>query len=248
MLGKGDKMRLIITDDFQEMSLRAARIVAGQVELKPDSNLGLPTGSTPLGLYDYLIKFHKEENLSFARTSTFNLDEYYGLGQNHPKSFYQFMKENFFQEVDLPQENINFLQGKAEDVEKECYRFENKIASSGGIDLMILGIGRNGHIGFNEPGEELKSHTHLADLAPETIKANQKFFDSEEKVPRQALTMGMGTILKSRQILLMASGKSKSWAVKELMKKRVTTEFPASFLRVHSNVILLIDQEAADRI
>ncbi len=241
-------MRLIFTDNYKMLSLRAARYLAGQIELKPDCNLGLPTGSTPLGMYDVLVRLHQEEGLSLAEVSTFNLDEYQGLGRDHPRSYYNYMKENLFQHVDIKEENINFFDGTAEDIEQECHRFENKIAASGGIDLMILGIGRNGHIGFNEPAEELRSHSHLTELAEETIKANQRFFQEEEEVPGQALTMGMGTILKSDRILLLASGQSKAWAVKELMKKRVSPRFPASFLRVHPRVTLLIDQEAADKI
>ena len=245
---KDDSMRLIITDNYKKLSRRTARHVAGQIELKPDCNLGLPTGSTPLGMYDVLVKLHQEEGLSLAEVSTFNLDEYRGLDRNHPRSFYNYMAENFFQHVDIKEENINFLDGTAGDIEQECQRFENKIATSGGIDLMVLGIGRNGHIGFNEPGKELKSNSHLAELAEETIKANQRFFQEEEEVPAQALTMGMGTILKSDRILLLASGRSKAWAVKELKKNRITPEFPASFLRVHPWVTLIIDQEAADKI
>ncbi len=241
-------MRLIIANNYKMLSRRAARYVAGQVELKPDCNLGFPTGSTPLGMYDVLVKLHQEEGLSLVEVSTFNLDEYWGLDRTHPRSYYNYMAENFFQQVDIKEDNINFLDGTAEDVEQECHRYESKISASGGIDLIVLGIGRNGHIGFNEPAEELKSYSHLTELAEETIKANQRFFQRKDEVPRQALTMGMGTILKSDRILLLASGQSKAWAVKELMKKRISPRFPASFLRVHPRVTLIIDQEAADKI
>ncbi|MGM0419991.1 MAG: glucosamine-6-phosphate deaminase [Bacillota bacterium] len=241
-------MRLEIVKDYNQLSKKAARFAAGMIEINPQTVLGLPTGSTPLGFYQELCRFHQEEGLDFSLASTFNLDEYIGLSREHDRSFYQYLQQNFLQEVNLQAKNISFLDGNLDDWKQECRLYEEKIKKAGGIDLMVLGIGRNGHIGFNEPAEELHAYTHRVKLSPQTVEANSRFFDSKEDVPKEALTMGVGTILQADQILLLANGNSKARAIEKLLDGKITTEFPASLLHTHPAVTIIIDQEAADRI
>ncbi len=238
-------MRIIIGKDYAEISKKAALIVAAQVVLKPDCVLGLATGSTPLGLYRELIAMYERGEVDFSKVTTFNLDEYYPITPDHPQSYHYFMYQNLFNHINIDPNRIHLPNGMADPVEEECNNYERLIAEAGGIDLQVLGIGVNGHIGFNEPNPGLSSRTHLVDLKQETIKANSRFFQSEAEVPRQALTMGMGTILKARRIILLASGNSKAEAIKKTVQGMVTTECPSSFLQTHPDVTLLLDQEAA---
>ena len=194
-------MRIIIEKNYENMSKKAALIVASQVLLKPNSVLGLATGSTPLGMYRELIEMYKRKELDFSEVRTFNLDEYYQLPPDNPQSYYFFMYNNFFNHININSENIYLPKGLSQNVERECKEYETAIKKAGGIDLQVLGIGENGHIGFNEPGESLQVQTRLINLTQETINVNSRFFDSKDEVPRQAITMGIGSILKARRIL-----------------------------------------------
>ena len=241
-------MRVIIEKDYEAMSKKAALLVASQVRLKENSVLGLATGSTPLGMYDELIDMYKRDEIDFSKVKSFNLDEYCNLPAENPQSYHYYMKDNFFDHVNIPEENINLLDGMTDDVKRECIEYDMKIKRAGGIDLQVLGIGPNGHIGFNEPGEKLNVKTHQVDLAPETIEANSRFFDSKEDVPKKAITVGIATILKSNRILLLASGKNKAKAIKETVSGNVTTKVPSSLLQTHPEVTIIVDEEAAELI
>lgn len=238
-------MRILIGKDYAEISKKAALMVAAQIMLKPNSVLGLATGSTPLGLYRELIVMFQRGELDFSAVKTVNLDEYYPIAPDHPQSYHYFMYDHLFNHINVKPENIHLPKGNTDRVKAECDAYERMITQSGGIDLQVLGIGVNGHIGFNEPHSYLHAQTHLVDLAEETIQVNSRFFATPDDVPRQALTMGMGTILKARRILLMANGRSKAEALKKTVNGLVTTECPSSFLQTHPAVTLICDQEAA---
>jgi glucosamine-6-phosphate deaminase len=238
-------MRIIIEENYQSMSKKAALLVASQVNLKPDSVLGLATGDTPLGMYRELIKMYQRGEIDFSEVITFNLDEYYRLPSDNPQSYHYYMQENFFKHVNLHPRNTHLPDGMAEDIEKECVDYEERIRRSGGIDLQVLGIGSNGHVGFNEPGEQLNVTTHLVDLSEETIKSNSRFFNSPEEVPKKAISVGMATILKASRIILLASGTSKAEAIKQTVSGHVDTRVPSSLLQTHPEVTLIVDQEAA---
>lgn len=237
-------MKVEVVENYEEMSRRAAEIVESQVLEKPDSVLGLATGSTPLGLYGKLAEGVKERQVSYQQTKTINLDEYQGLGRSHPNSYHRFMCEHLFDIIDIQMRNTYLPDGKARSVEEECRRYEALIERLGPVDLQILGLGTNGHIGFNEPGTPEDSLTHCVELDESTRKNNARFFESPETVPTHAITMGIASILKSGRIVLMASGKKKAPAVKRLLEKNVSEDFPASFLWNHENVTLIVDQEA----
>ncbi|HBG17394.1 MAG TPA: glucosamine-6-phosphate deaminase [Firmicutes bacterium] len=241
-------MRIIVEKNYDTMSKKAALIVASQVILKPNCILGLATGSTPLGMYRELIAMFKKGEIDFSKIKTFNLDEYYQLPPDKAQSYHFFMAENLFNHINVKPENIHIPEGMAIDIQKECKEYESAIEQAGGIDLQVLGIGENGHIGFNEPGDSLRAQTQLVGLAEDTIKANSRFFDSRDEVPRQAVTMGLGTILKARRILLLANGPKKAQAIKETVSGYITTKFPSSFLQIHPDVTLILDQEAASLI
>jgi glucosamine-6-phosphate deaminase len=241
-------MRVIIENDYEAMSKKAALLVASQVRLKPNSVLGLATGSTPLGMYNELIEMYERDEIDFSEVRSFNLDEYCDLPPENAQSYHYYMKDNFFKYVNLHPAKTNLLDGMSSDFKAECLNYDRKIKRAGGIDLQVLGIGPNGHIGFNEPGGSLNVRTHQVDLAEETIEANSRFFDSKEKVPRKAITVGIATILKSNRILLMASGKNKARAIRETIGGYVSTEVPASLLQTHPEVTVIIDEEAADLI
>ena len=202
-------MRVILCDNYEELSSQAAKLVASQLILKPDSTLGLATGSTPIGLYENLVKMNNSRDIDFSQVTTFNLDEYYPIKKDNEQSYYYFMNEHLFSKININMERTHIPNGETEDPEAECKAYERMIADNGGIDLQILGIGQNGHIGFNEPGGYLNSYTHLTGLTENTIEANSRFFDSVDEIPTKALTMGISTILKSRKIILLASGASK---------------------------------------
>lgn len=237
-------MRVIICDSYDEVSEKAAKIVTSQLTLKPDSVLGLATGSTPIGLYQRLCELNVAGEIDFSEATTFNLDEYYPISHDNEQSYHYFMEDNLFSKVNLPKSAIHIPNGECEDPEKECAMYEQAIKAAGGVDLQILGIGQNGHIGFNEPDESLNAQTHLTDLTESTILANSRFFDSAEDVPKKALTMGIATILRSKKIILMACGESKRDAVRALFNDGINTSIPATLLKVHPDVILICDKAA----
>jgi glucosamine-6-phosphate deaminase len=237
-------MRVIKCKNYDEVSEVAARIVAAQVTMKPDCILGLPTGSTPLGMYSRLIQMNKENKLDFSKIKTFNLDEYFPISKDNNQSYHYFMFENFFNHININKENVNIPNGETDNPEGECVRYEEAIGAAGGIDLQVLGIGQNGHIGFNEPDDYLESATHITSLTQNTIEANSRFFDSMDDVPKKALTTGMGTILKSRKIIILASGKVKAEAVRSLLSGKITTQNPSTMLNLHSDVTLIADEDA----
>ncbi|NLM52340.1 MAG: glucosamine-6-phosphate deaminase [Firmicutes bacterium] len=238
-------MKIRIAKDYDQMSTWAAEIVAQEIKEKNDLVLGLATGSTPEGLYRLLVQMYQEGTLDFSKVITFNLDEYLGLAPTHPQSYAYFMHQHLFAHINIKAENIHLPDGLAKDLPAFCREYEEKIAAAGGIDLQILGIGRNGHIGFNEPNDYLSAGTHVVSLTEETIDANSRFFNSKDEVPRQAVTMGMGTILKAKKILLMANGKTKAEAIKGTLSGKITTKIPASFLQLHRDLTVIIDEEAA---
>jgi len=238
-------MRVVIEKDYERLSKKAALMVASQITLKPDSVLGLATGDTPLGMYRELIEMYNRGEIDFSEVTTFNLDEYYQLPPESPRSYHYYMKENFFKYVNLHPEKTHIPDGMTDNIERECINYENKIKRSGGIDLQVLGIGSNGHIGFNEPGKRLNVTTHLVSLTDETISSNSRFFDSPEDVPRKAISVGMATILKARRIILLASGWNKAQAIKNTVSGYVSTETPSSLLQTHPEITVIIDREAA---
>ncbi|MGI5851114.1 MAG: glucosamine-6-phosphate deaminase [Clostridiales bacterium] len=238
-------MKIIITENMGEFNKVAADIVSRQIKNKPDSVLGLATGSTPLGLYAMLIDMYKKGELDFSRVKTFNLDEYRGLPKDHPQSYYHFMYENLFNKINIKDENVNLLNGNRDESYRECADYEEKIKAAGGIDLQVLGIGHNGHIGFNEPGTPFDSVTDLIDLSERTIEANSRFFDSPDQVPRQALSMGIKTIMQSRNIVLLISGNSKARIAAKALNGPITQNVPASVLQLHPFVTVVLDKEAA---
>ena len=222
----------------------AARL-ATALQANPSIVFGLATGRTPVALYAELARLTHERGLDWSQATTFNLDEFYGLPPEHPASYRQFMQQHLFQHVNLLPDRINFLMGMADPLE-ECRRYEQAIAAAGGIDLQILGIGTNGHIGFNEPGPELQSRTHLVSLRPETRRSNATLFgDDPSRVPDEALSMGMATILQARAVILLANGESKASCVARMVNGPLTTELPASFLQLHHDVDVILDEAAA---
>jgi glucosamine-6-phosphate deaminase len=239
-------MLVVIRKDYEEVSREAARIVAGVVRSNPEIVLGLATGSTPLGLYNQLIALYRAGDLDFSRSTSFNLDEYLGLSPSHPQSFHYFMEQNFFSHVNFSREKVYIPDGTVNgDYDAYCARYEDAIKAAGGIHLQILGIGRNGHVGFNEPTSSLASRTRLKALSRETIEDNRHFFPGESEMPRCAITMGIGTILDSRRVLLLASGRSKAAAVAKAIEGPITSSVSASALQMHPDVTFIIDEEAA---
>jgi len=237
-----------IKKGYDDLSKRAAEIIADAIMNKPNSVLGLATGSTPIGCYRELVRMHREEGLDFSRVVTFNLDEYIGLPPIHPQSYRYFMNENLFNHVNIKIENTHVPNGLSEDLQRTCKEFEEAIKSSGGIDLQLLGIGSNGHIAFNEPGSPFNSRTRVVKVSEQTIKDNARFFKSIDEVPRQAISMGTGTIMETRKIILLASGAGKADAVAKSVKGPVTEEVPASILQTHPNCIFVIDEAAASKL
>jgi glucosamine-6-phosphate deaminase len=238
---------LIIARDYEEMSKKAAQIIAEEIKKKPNLVLGLATGGTPVGTYRELVKMYKNGEVDFSRVITFNLDEYLGLSPDDERSYHYYMYSNFFNHVNVKPENIHIPNGVAEDIDEECRRYDEAIEKAGGIDLQLLGIGVNGHIGFNEPGDELLTATHVTNLAPDTIKANARFFESIDEVPKKAITVGLGTIMKAKKIILLASGREKAKIMAELLDEdAVSTKVPASFLLLHRDVTIIMDEEAAE--
>ena len=238
-------MLLVLKPNSAELGREAARMVANAVRRNPALRLGLATGSTMLAMYQELVRLHQRESLDFSKVITFNLDEYLGLSSNHPQSFHKFMQENFFAHVNVDPSNIHIPDGSIKgNYEQYCASYEEAIRNAGGIDLQILGIGRNGHVGFNEPTSSLGSRTRLKVLSKETIQDNRKFFASQDEIPQCAITMGIGTILESKRILLLASGSPKAAAIAKAIEGPLTASVTASALQLHSDVTFIIDREA----
>ena len=230
--------------DYKDMSRKAANIISAQVIMKPNCTLGLATGSTPLGIYDQLTEWYKKGDLDFSAVHSVNLDEYRGLPKENDQSYYYFMHKNLFDRVNIRSENTNVPNGMEPDADKECRRYEKLIADLGGIDLQLLGLGHNGHIGFNEPGEAFEKETHCVDLQERTIEANKRFFESADEVPRQAYTMGIKTIMQAKKILVAVSGEDKAEIVKKAFFGPVTPTVPASILQMHNDVTVVADEAA----
>jgi glucosamine-6-phosphate deaminase len=241
-------MEVIITPTAGEASARAARIAATLIQAKPRAVLGLATGSTPMKFYEDLAAIHQRDQLDLSEIATFNLDEYVGLGPDHPQSYAHFMHEHFFSRVNIAPWRIHIPDGLAHDIPAHCKAYETAIVEAGGIDLQLLGVGSDGHIGFNEPGSSLGSRTRLKTLNEQTIRDNARFFASPEEVPRHVITMGVGTILDARRCLVLAFGESKAEAVAAMVEGPVTADVPASALQFHPSCSLLVDEAAAARL
>lgn len=241
-------MRFIVCDTHEEIARLGADMIEEVMKSKKDAVLGLATGSTPVDMYAELIRRYKAGQLDFSPVRSVNLDEYYPLAPDNDQSYRYFMNHNLFDHVNIKKENTNVPDGLAEDPAAFCASYEQLIRDLGGIDIQVLGIGGNGHIAFNEPAEALDPVTHLTDLTPETIAANSRFFESEADVPRRALTMGMGTILNARKILLLATGAAKADAIATLMSGKLTTSCPASLLNLHADVTVICDRAAAAKV
>ncbi|BFK21432.1 glucosamine-6-phosphate deaminase [Mediterraneibacter glycyrrhizinilyticus] len=241
-------MRIIEAKDYKELSKQAANIIAAQIVMKPDCVLGLATGSSPIGTYDQLVEKYENGDLDFSKVSSVNLDEYRGLDHENDQSYYYFMHEHLFDRVNIDTENTNVPDGTNPDAEAECKRYEELIRSYGGVDLQLLGLGHNGHIGFNEPAPIFEKETHCVDLTESTIEANKRFFASADDVPKQAYTMGIGTIMRAKKILVVVSGADKADIVAKAFFGDVTPEVPASILQMHPDVTIVGDAEALAKI
>ena len=238
-------MKIIRAKDYQDMSRKAANIISAQVIMKPDCVLGLATGGTPVGTYAQLVDWYNKGDLDFSEVTTVNLDEYRGLPKEHPQSYWYFMNENLFSKVNIDPAKTNLPDGTNLDTAAECARYNGIIHKLGGIDLQLLGIGPNGHIGFNEPGEAFELETHCIDLAPTTIEANKRFFDGNEAlVPKQAYTMGIKTIMRAKKILLIVSGADKADILYQSLCGPITPHVPASILQLHNDVTVVADEAA----
>lgn len=241
-------MRLIITKNYEEMSLYGAKQIVELVSKKPDCILGLATGSTPEGLYAKVIEAYKRGEVDFSKVSSFNLDEYVGLSGEHPQSYRYFMNDKLFNHVNIDKSKTRVPNGNTDNAEEECLNYDRSITEAGGIDLQLLGIGTNGHIGFNEPSDSLNLGTHVTNLALDTIKANSRFFSSEAEVPKQAITMGLGSIMQAKSILLLASGVKKAPIISKLVAGSISTQIPASVLQLHKDVTVIVDTDAASEL
>lgn len=241
-------MLLIIQKDYEAIAVEGADIVAQLLQKKPDCVLGFATGSTPLGLYRELIRKHREEGLDFSKVTTFNLDEYVGLPPSHQQSYHYFMWENLFKHINVDPRHVHIPMGMSADIDATCDWYERRIEESGGIDLQILGIGANGHIAFNEPGSSLGSRTRIKTLSEKTRDDNARFFDSLDEVPKYAITMGVGTIMEAKSLLLLASGKGKADAIKATAEGPIMAKYPATIVQLHPYATVLIDEEAASKL
>lgn len=237
-------MNIVKVNDYKELSETAAALVLEKVKQHPKIVLGLATGGTPEGMYKQLVDDHKTAGTTYREVTTFNLDEYAGLPREDRNSYYTYMRQQLFDHIDVAEENVHLPNGEAADLQVECQQYEQLIKEAGGIDLQVLGIGGNGHIGFNEPGTSFDSTTHIVTLDESTRKANARYFASIDEVPTHALTMGIQTIMRAKEIILLASGKSKAEAVARLLTGEASESFPASVLLTHPNVTVIIDKEA----
>lgn len=241
-------MKIYKAKDYKDMSRKAANIISAQVIMKPNCVLGLATGSTPIGTYDQLVEWYNKGDLDFSEVTTVNLDEYKGLPRTNDQSYYYFMHQHLFDRVNIDPERTNVPNGMEPDAEKECGRYEELIRSLGGVDLQLLGLGHNGHIGFNEPEEAFEKETHCVDLTESTIEANKRFFASADDVPKQAYTMGIKTIMQAKKILIVVNGENKADIVERAFFGPVTPEVPASILQLHNDVTLVGDEAALAKI
>ncbi|MEE0106328.1 MAG: glucosamine-6-phosphate deaminase [Lachnospiraceae bacterium] len=241
-------MRIYKAKDYEDMSRKAANIISAQVIMKPDCVLGLATGSTPIGLYKQLVEWFEKGDLDFSKVQTVNLDEYKGLNRENDQSYYYFMHDNLFDHINIPKENTHLPNGMEMDSEKECARYTKLIQSMGGVDLQLLGIGHNGHIGFNEPSESFDKEVHCVNLTQSTIEANKRFFASADDVPKQAYTMGIKTIMQAKKILIVANGEGKADIVRDAFFGPITPQVPASVLQLHNDVTLVADEAALSKV
>ena len=241
-------MKIYKAKDYKDMSRKAANIISAQVIMKPNCVLGLATGSTPIGTYAQLVEWYNKGDLDFSEVTTVNLDEYKGLPRTNDQSYYYFMHQHLFDRVNIDPERTNVPNGMEPDAEKECGRYEELIRSLGGVDLQLLGLGHNGHIGFNEPGEAFEKETHCVDLTESTIEANKRLFASADDVPKQAYTMGIKTIMQAKKILIVVNGENKADIVERAFFGPVTPEVPASILQLHNDVTLVGDEAALAKI
>lgn len=237
-------MKIYRAKDYNDMSRKAANIISAQVIMKPNAVLGLATGSTPLGIYSQLIEWYKKGDIDFSEVTSINLDEYKGLAKDNPQSYYYFMCENFFNHINIDKKNVNIPDGMQENSDIECERYNRIIHGAGGIDMQLLGIGGNGHIGFNEPGCAFETETHCVKLTESTIRANSRFFKSSDEVPKEAYTMGIKSIMQARKILLVASGENKAKAIYEAICGPVSPKNQASILQMHNDVTIVADEAA----
>ena len=241
-------MRIIEAKDYADMSRKAAHILAAQVTLKPESVLGLATGSTPIGTYDCLAEWCKNGDLDFSKAATVNLDEYRGISRDNEQSYYYFMHDNLFSKVNIDLKRTFLPDGMEPDSAKACQDYDRVIGETGGVDLQLLGLGHNGHIGFNEPGPIFKAQTHCVKLAESTIKANRRFFASEEEVPKEAYTMGIKTIMQAKKILVVVSGADKAPILKKVIYGEIAPDVQASVLQLHGDVTVVADEAALSEI
>ena len=237
-------MKIIVTENYEEMSRVAAEQFADVLRNKPDCVLGLATGDTPIGMYQDLIAMYQEGTLDFSKATSVNLDEYYPITPDNDQSYRYFMNHQLFDHVNMDKARTFVPDGTAKDPDAFCRDYEAKIDALGGVDIQVLGIGRNGHIGFNEPADELIPYTHLTELTKSTIEANSRFFASEEDVPKHALTMGVESVFKARKVLLLVSGANKAEAVRAMLNGNLSTHCPASLLKLHPDVTLICDKAA----
>lgn len=238
-------MKIEVVKNYDEISKLAAKYMIDIIKNKEDAVLGLPTGSTPIGMYKILVKEYKKNNISFSNIRTFNLDEYIGLPKTNINSYYNFMDTNLFSHIDIKKENINIPNGMNKDIINECINYENNINRSGSMDILFLGIGQNGHIGFNEPAEFFEPYTHKVKLDENTVVANSRFFERIEDVPTTAITMGIKTILSAKKIVLLATGANKADIITKTVKGKITPHLPASILQLHNDATVIVDEAAA---
>ncbi|BES64197.1 glucosamine-6-phosphate deaminase [Gottschalkiaceae bacterium SANA] len=238
-------MKIIVAKNYEELSRKAGNLFASQLILKSNAVIGLATGSSPVGMYKELIRIYRNGDIDFDEVVSFNLDEYIGLTPDNEQSYHYFMRENLFDHINIRPENIHIPSGIAVDMTIAAQSYDKMIEEAGGIDIQILGIGNNGHIGFNEPDVKFEARTHIVELEPDTIEANSRFFDSIDQVPTQAISMGIKNIMQSRKIVLIASGEGKAKVVQAMIEGPITPELPASVLQLHPDVTIILDQAAA---
>ena len=241
-------MLVSIKRSYDEVSKAAASQVAERIRRKPNLVLGLATGATPLGMYRELIRMHRDEGLSFAKVTSFNLDEYIGLPRTHPQSYYKFMWDNLLSHIDISLTSVYVPDGMAGDIGAHCEWYEEEIRRNGGIDFQVLGIGANGHLAFNEPGSSLGSRTRIKTLSEQTVKDNARYFGSISEVPKTVITMGIGTIMEAQEVLLLASSASKAEAIRAAIEGPITAMVPASIIQMHRLAYVTIDQDAASNL
>lgn len=241
-------MEVVVKDTYEEISKLSAQKIASLIKDKPRAVIGLATGSTPLGTYKELIRLHKEEDLDFSQVVSFNLDEYVGLPEDNDQSYHYFMWENLFRHINIAPANVHIPDGNDEDIEQACEEYEMEIEDLGGIDVQLLGIGSNGHIAFNEPGSSLGSRTRIKTLDEKTLKDNARFFSSLDEVPQYCVTMGIGTILEARQLILLANGANKAEAIRAAVEGPISASVPASAIQLHPDVTVIVEKEASSKL